>query len=87
MAQVYSIYDTKTHLSRIIRRVKAGHEIVISERGNPIAKVVPFKKREPFEDRIARLRSSGAILSARTRTIPKAAHRPGGLKRFLKDRQ
>lgn len=36
----FNIHDAKTQLSRIIARVEAGEEIVISRDGRPVAKVV-----------------------------------------------
>lgn len=37
-----NIHDCKTNLSRLLSRVELGEEIVISNRGKPIAKLVPF---------------------------------------------
>ena len=37
-----SIHETKNHLSRLLRRVAAGEEIVIARRGTPIARIVPL---------------------------------------------
>lgn len=37
-----NIHEAKTHLSRLIERVAAGEEIVISKAGKPVAKLVPF---------------------------------------------
>lgn len=39
-AAQFNIHDAKTQLSRIIARVEAGEEIVISRDGHPVAKVV-----------------------------------------------
>jgi prevent-host-death family protein len=41
MKQV-NIYDAKTNLSRLLREVAAGAEIVIAKDGNPIARLVPI---------------------------------------------
>ena len=38
-----NIHYCKTNLSRLLSRVELGEEIVISNRGKPIAKLVPFK--------------------------------------------
>lgn len=43
MTQV-SVYEAKTHLSRLLRRVAAGEEVVIARAGKPIARLVPFKR-------------------------------------------
>ena len=37
-----SVHSAKTHLSRLLRRVAAGEEIVIARSGKPIAKLVPL---------------------------------------------
>jgi prevent-host-death family protein len=41
-----SIHETKNHLSRLLRRVAAGEEIVIARRGTPIARIVPLAPSE-----------------------------------------
>ena len=43
-----NIHDAKTHFSRLIARVQAGEEIVISKAGKPVARLVPVaaKPRE-----------------------------------------
>ncbi|MBF2018145.1 MAG: type II toxin-antitoxin system Phd/YefM family antitoxin [Rivularia sp. T60_A2020_040] len=38
-----NIHYCKTNLSRLLSRVELGEEIVISNRGIPIAKLVPFR--------------------------------------------
>lgn len=35
------VHETKTHLSKLLRRVAAGEEIVIARGGEPVAKLVP----------------------------------------------
>lgn len=44
MAEV-SVHEAKTHLSRLLRRVAMGEEIVISRGGEPIARLVPATPR------------------------------------------
>lgn len=39
MVQV-SIYQAKTHLSRLLQRVAQGEEIIIAHSGKPVAKLV-----------------------------------------------
>jgi prevent-host-death family protein len=36
------VHEAKTHLSRLLRRVAAGEEIVITSSGRPAARLVPF---------------------------------------------
>jgi len=49
MAEV-SVYEAKTHLSRLLLRVAAGEDIVIAKSGKPVARLVPYssKKRRVF---------------------------------------
>ena len=43
MEQV-NVHDAKTHLSRLLERVEAGEEIVISRAGRPVARLVAFRR-------------------------------------------
>jgi prevent-host-death family protein len=37
-----NIHKAKTTLSKLLQRVAAGEEVVISNRGTPVARLVPF---------------------------------------------
>ncbi len=39
-----NIHEAKTHLSRLLKRVGAGEEIVIARAGKPVARLVPAGK-------------------------------------------
>ncbi len=41
------VHEAKTHLSRLLRQVAAGEEIVITRGGSPIAKLVPVSTPRP----------------------------------------
>ena len=60
-ASEFNIHAAKTNLSRIIERVQAGEEIVISRAGTPVAKVVPLTRRT---DRTARGSLRGTLVLA-----------------------
>jgi len=45
MATEVKITELKNHLSRYLRSVRKGHEIVVKDRETPIARVVPYKER------------------------------------------
>lgn len=45
MAEV-SVHEAKTHLSRLLRQVAAGEEVIISRSGKPVAKIVPVRRRK-----------------------------------------
>jgi prevent-host-death family protein len=37
-----TVHEAKTHLSRLLRRVQLGEEVVISRGGEPVARLVPI---------------------------------------------
>jgi prevent-host-death family protein len=39
-----NIHEAKTHLSRLLQKVAAGGEVVISNHGHPVARLVPIRK-------------------------------------------
>lgn len=44
------IRELKTNLSKYLKRVKAGDELLISERGNTIAQIIPVAKEKRRND-------------------------------------
>lgn len=48
-----NVHEAKTHLSRLLKRVEAGEEIVISRGGLPVARLLAYAPR-------SRRRSIGA---------------------------
>ena len=49
-----SVHEAKTHLSRLLRRVESGEEVIIARGGQPIARLVPvaeLRRREMGFDR------------------------------------
>lgn len=41
----FNVHEAKTHLSRLIKRVEGGEEIVLARAGRPVARLVPFRLR------------------------------------------
>lgn len=39
-----TVHEAKTHLSRLLRRVATGEEIVICHGGEPVARLVPVQR-------------------------------------------
>ena len=39
-----SVYEAKTQLSSLLKRVQRGEHVVIESRGKPVAKIVPIGK-------------------------------------------
>ncbi len=82
------MYEAKAKFSEVIRRVKNGESVTITERGKPTALVSAIEQHETSEERLARLTAAGIITPA---TEPFSFGKPGkkmqgGLTRFLKDR-
>jgi prevent-host-death family protein len=46
MVQV-NVYEAKTHLSRLLRRVRAGEDVIIADAGRPVARLVPIVAEGP----------------------------------------
>ena len=50
-----NIHEAKTHLSRLLKKVLMGEEVVISKAGKPVARIVPYQdapaERKPGLDR------------------------------------
>lgn len=93
MRRECSVYEAKAHLSELLRDVRSTRkEVVITHRGERIAKLVPFEEEssETLAERIARIESSGLLLPAleSPATLARSTARPsrGALSRFLKDR-
>lgn len=42
--KIVNIHQAKTHLSRLVQRAAQGEEIVIAKAGEPMAKLVPYRK-------------------------------------------
>lgn len=40
-----SVYEAKTHLSRLLDRVAAGEEFIVTRHGRPVARLGPISER------------------------------------------
>jgi prevent-host-death family protein len=91
--KTYSLYETKAHLSAIVRQVREGDSVIVTVHGEPAVEIRPVSKSTakaltPNEARRLELIASGHILPARN---PKAKirigkHIPGAFQRFLDER-
>ncbi len=41
------VHQAKTHLSKLLKRVAAGEEVVITRSGEPVARLVPIADMRP----------------------------------------
>jgi prevent-host-death family protein len=55
------VAELKAHLSRYLKQVKSGQEVVITERGLPVAKLVPIRATERRESRRETLARAGLL--------------------------
>ena len=76
-----SVSQLKTSLSTYLRHVKTGEEVVITEHGRPIARLLPLASAAPVPEHVRNLEARGSA-QARTKTPargllgPAAARRP-----------
>jgi prevent-host-death family protein len=71
MAQTEAgIRELKSRLSSILRQVKAGETVVITERGKPIGRIVPMA--QPAGERLKHLAEAGLVDWDGTRLQPLA---------------
>lgn len=47
-----NIHEAKTHLSRYLKKVRQGNQIILCKSGKPVAEIIPYKeksgKKRPF---------------------------------------
>ena len=43
--KIVNVHAAKTHLSRLLDEAAAGEEIIIAKAGKPVARLVPFEKK------------------------------------------
>jgi prevent-host-death family protein len=68
-----NILEAKNRLSRLIKSVREGEEVVIANRGEPVARLVPVGARSDASD----IGSGRAILDwLNTHPLPDYARRP-----------
>ena len=44
LSEKLGTFEAKTHFSKIIEKVENGSDFIITRRGKPIAKIIPFKQ-------------------------------------------
>lgn len=72
------IADLKARLSSYLKLVKAGREVLITERGVPVAKIVPLLVSEERLARLQRLAKEGKIILGRGKLDPSLLIPPKG---------
>lgn len=86
----YSIYEAKAKLSELLRAVRKGQRVTITDRGREVARLVPIAEDEGLEDRMADLIAAGILSPPAVGPLPGpefGVSRPGALDRFLQERE
>lgn len=56
------IREAKAHLSKYLKIVGQGAEVILTDRGVPVGKIVPFRPEEQsLEQRLSKLEAEGVI--------------------------
>jgi prevent-host-death family protein len=72
------VAELKARLSRYLEQVKAGHEVLVTDRGQPVAKIVPIGPEERRGARRGRLVRQGALVPGRGRIRASLLRPPRG---------
>ncbi len=56
-----TVSQLKASLSKYLRSVKAGEEVLVTERGRPIAKLIPAEASEMLSDALLEMQKQGLI--------------------------
>ncbi len=62
------VRDAKANLSRLLRKVKSGQDVIITEYGRPIARLVPIGALS-LADRLAEMEARGDIESQKPANV------------------
>ena len=66
-----SVRDLKNGLSEYLHRVRAGERLVVTDRGRPIAEVLPLgESKVSAKERLLRLSEAGELSLPRGRGLP-----------------
>jgi prevent-host-death family protein len=56
-----SVSKLKAHLSEYLNQVKAGNEVLITDRGKPMARLVPISQKKVTRESVTRMEKQGLI--------------------------
>lgn len=67
MKKTAGVAELKANLCKYLHQVKAGREVLITERGTPVARLVPLERSVARETREERLARKGLLILGRGR--------------------
>jgi prevent-host-death family protein len=56
-----AISELKAHLSDYLKQVKSGNEVLVTDRGKPVARIVPISNKTGFRGSFSRMEKEGLI--------------------------
>jgi len=56
-----AISELKAHLSEYLNRVKSGDEVLVTDRGKPVARIVPISSKTRSRSSFSRMEKEGLI--------------------------
>jgi len=59
--KVAAVSKLKAYLSEYLNQVKAGNEVLITDRGQPVARLVPISRTKAAKDSLRRMEKQGLI--------------------------
>ncbi len=78
------VREAKGNLSKLLKQVRSGVQVVITDRGEPVGKIIPIEKKElPLEDRLKDLKKRGVIElkgNGKTKKLPSPLKMPKRVK-------
>ena len=84
------VREAKSNLSKLLKRAVKGQEVIITDRGKPVAKIVPIPQdRLSLAERIGRMQEQGLLGPApkgrAMRLPPPLPAREGAAQEFLQE--
>jgi prevent-host-death family protein len=59
--KIAAVSELKARLSEYLNQVKAGMEVLITDRGNPVARLVPLSRSKDLKESFVRMEKEGLI--------------------------
>lgn len=85
----YSLYEAKTQLSAIVRRVREGHTVTVTLHGKPAVEIRPAPQpARNTEEHLKDLEARGLLQRSPVKhpKFKRGKHIPGAFARFMADR-
>lgn len=55
------VREFRDRLTHFLKRVRAGKELILTDRGKPIAVIKPFSAKDPWEQQLIEMEAKGLI--------------------------